>query len=326
MYVLGIDGGGTKTAAVVADNTGMIYMKAFGGASNPNSLGTGEFERVLTSLLAELRRQDRAVFQKITICFAGMAGVGESGGEREMTALLEHLLPPKTQVVVRNDAYNALYAGTLGGSGIVQIAGTGAISFGINDAGYTARCGGWGYLFDDAGSGFYLGNEAFKAVFKAYDGRAAETALTAALLGHFNSSEVPALIRKVYGSGHPKANIAPLAPLVVSAAIQGDEAASSIMRAACGEMWQCILSCHRQLFNAEDVVDVVLAGGVFTQFQLFEEIFTDLMTGSSSKVNFRQPLLPPVGGAVIAGLQLGSYLTASAFVETFNSRMAEEVL
>ena len=187
MYVLGIDGGGTRTTGIVADEHGNVHMHAVTGRSNPNTLQQAEFEEVICGLVKELKRQNNAIFTQVSVCFAGIAGVGESGRDVEVAALLARELPAGTKVIVRNDAFNALYSGTLGGPGIVQIAGTGAVTLGINENGEVARSGGWGYLFDDEGSGFYLGNEALKAVFRFYDDRGPATSLTGEDDGLFRS-------------------------------------------------------------------------------------------------------------------------------------------
>ena len=99
-------------------------------------------------------------------------------------------------MIVRNDAFNALYSGTLGEPGIVQIAGTGAVTLGINENGEVARSGGWGYLFDDEGSGFYLGNEALKAVFRSFDNRGKKTSLTDRITEYFASTKRPGYHRQ----------------------------------------------------------------------------------------------------------------------------------
>ncbi|HSJ37617.1 MAG TPA: BadF/BadG/BcrA/BcrD ATPase family protein [Planococcus sp. (in: firmicutes)] len=319
MYVLGIDGGGTKTSGVVADENGNVYMQVFGGSSNPNALTREQFEEVLSNLLAELKKQDPHIFSQLAVCFAGMSGVGESGRDAEFTALLKRQLPEKTEVVVRNDAYNALYSGTLGNPGIVQIAGTGAISFGINYEDKIVRAGGWGYLFDDAGSGYYLGNEALRAVFKNYDGRGPATVLTEKVLEYFEVSYIPDLIGMVYGRDHPRAVIAKLSPIVVDAAAAGDGVAKEIIGKGCEEMMKCIEACHRQLFIPGHPTVIVLSGGVFTNPQQFVWYFNELSKRSLPNVVFRDTRVAPVGGAVIGGLKaLGINSIDEAFTERLN--------
>ena len=82
------------------------------------------------------------------------------------------------QVVIVNDATAALVGGTGHPFGVVCVAGTGSIAFGVNRAGERARAGGWGHLLGDEGSGYAIGLEALRAVCRASDGRGPQTALT----------------------------------------------------------------------------------------------------------------------------------------------------
>ena len=302
MYVLGIDGGGTRTTGIVADEFGNVYMHAVTGRSNPNTLQQAEFEDVICGLVRELKKQNDAVFNQLSICFAGIAGVGESGRDTEVAALLARELPEGTKVIVRNDAFNALYSGTLGGPGIVQIAGTGAVTLGINESGEVARSGGWGYLFDDEGSGFYLGNEALKAVFRSYDDRGHATSLTDRIMDYFEVGRVPDIIGKVYGQEHPRSVIAPLSQIVVQEAQAGDVVSKGIIEKACSEMMHSIEACHRRLFDEHHPTAIVLSGGVFTDADLFVDVSDELARLSIPNVEFQTTQVPPVGGAVLAGL------------------------
>ncbi|MCZ8537357.1 hypothetical protein M9R32_09210 [Paenisporosarcina quisquiliarum] len=321
MYVLGIDGGGTKTTGMVADENGNVYMQAVTGRSNPNTLSQQEFEQVMSNLILELKIQRPDIFEELTACFAGMAGVGESGRDVEVVQLLKKYLPSQTEVIVKNDAVNALYSGTLGAPGIVQIAGTGAIAFGMNENQKMVRSGGWGYLFDDEGSGFYLGNEALRAVFQAYDGRGPATKLTNLFLQHFNVTRVPDIIGQVYGQEHPRSIIAPLSPYVVEAAKSKDEVAMNIIRTACEAMMSCIESCHRQLFKADHSTMIVLSGGVFTHSKLFTELLSELaMKKSMPNVTFQKTQVPPVGGAIIAALQSQNLKQGEQFAKHMNEQ------
>lgn len=302
MYVLGIDGGGTKTNGIVADENGTVYMQTVTSRSNPNTLSKAEFEKVMSDMILELKTQQPDIFEELTVCFAGMAGVGESGRDAEVANLLKKYLPTKTQVFVNHDAINALYSGTLGAPGIVQIAGTGSIAFGMNEVNKKVRTGGWGYLFDDEGSGFYIGNEALRAVFQDFDGRGLTTDLTNRVLQHFNVSYVPDIIGQVYGHEHPRSVIAPLSKHVVEAAVANDEVAKNIILKACESMVSCIYSCHRQLFKENHQTIIVLSGGVFTNVQLFIQLLNKLTSEAMPNVEYRQTQVSPVGGAIVGGL------------------------
>lgn len=325
MYVLGIDGGGTKTTGIIADEFGNVYIHAVTGRSNPNTLQQVEFEEVICGLTRELKSQNEAIFAQLSVCFAGIAGVGESGRDVEVAALLARELPASTKITVRNDAFNALYSGTLGGPGIVQIAGTGAVTLGINESGKVARSGGWGYLFDDEGSGFYLGNEALRAVFRSFDSRGPATSLTDRVTEYFAVQNVPDIIGKVYGKEHPRSVIAPLARLVMQEAQADDEVSKEIVEKACVEMMHSIEACHRRLFDENHSTAIVLSGGVFTDVDLFASRFRELARQSIPHIVFQSTQVPPVGGAVLAGLAEKQTSVNPEFVSRLNEQLREMV-
>lgn len=303
MYVLGIDGGGTKTTGVVADENGKVYMESHTGPSNPNNLGQSEFEEVLKGLVEDLEKQDPVIFSELAVCFAGMSGAGDSSlRDAEFEKLLKKFLPDQAGIIVKNDAYNVLYSETLGEPGIVQIAGTGSISFGINSENETARSGGWGYLFDEAGSAYHLGNEALRAVFRNYDGRGPETVLTKEIIKHFDVNDVKDLVDKVHGPLHPRSVIAPLASLIITAAESGDGVAIEIIRQACAEIMGCIEACHNKLFTADQQTLVVLSGGVFANSLQLLECLRKLSKKKLPNIVWRQAQAAPVSGAVVGGL------------------------
>ncbi|MBB4823473.1 N-acetylglucosamine kinase-like BadF-type ATPase [Sporosarcina luteola] len=326
MYVLGIDGGGTQTTGIVIDESGRLHMYARTGRSNPNTLSRQAFARVMTDLMQMLSAQNPLIYGQVTCCFAGLAGVGESGKEEEVADLLSGLLPENTSIIVRNDAFNALYAGTLGAAGIVQIAGTGSITFGVNQHGDTARSGGWGYLFDDEGSGFYIGNEALRHLFKAHDGRGQSTSLSHRLLHHFSVASIPDIIHVIYGEEHPRSVIAPLSRYVVEEALEGDIVAKNIINAACGKMLESIEACRRQLFADKDVTTIILSGGVFTGADLCRQVVAEMAKIRLPTVTFQTPQVEPVVGAALAGLAAVEGQPANGFVARINSELHRKAM
>ncbi|PSL41623.1 N-acetylglucosamine kinase-like BadF-type ATPase [Planomicrobium soli] len=325
MYVLGIDGGGTRTSGIVADEKGNIYMQAATGRSNPNTLSQRGFEQVMKDLLLGLKQQNEEIYNQVAICFAGIAGVDESQRTSEVAELLRGYLPEETMLIVQNDAINALYSGTIGEAGIVQISGTGAITYGINEQQKEVRAGGWGFLFDEAGSGFAVGKAALRAVFKEYDQRGPATSLTGRLLEHFQVDKATEIISLVYGQEYARAVIAPLAPLVVEEAAASDHVAQDILVGACEEMLRSINTCHRQLFRPDHPTTIVLAGGVFSDWPLFSSIFKDLTKGELPNAVFRPTQIAPVAGAVVAGLKAQGITPEATFVRRINEQIEQEV-
>jgi len=317
MYVLAIDGGGTKTSAVLCDEHGNIYAKVVTTRSNPTAMDLHYFESTIHTIMQNLQQQNPQVFSAVHSCFAGMAGVKELQAERTVEEILRQYVSKTAIISVDNDAIIALYAGTLGQAGIVQIAGTGAITMGFDQQKNFHRVGGWGYLFDDEGSGYDLGIQALKAIFQSYDGRGRATALTDAVLHYFAVANEPQLIECIYGEEHPRTVVAPLSKYVVAMANQGDEVAHKILEDACQKYYSAIKACYKQMIWGKEHVLVVLAGGVFKNEGYFLPKLQQLAIADDLPLQFIKPLLPPIGGAVIAAFKEMNIQPCTDFIETF---------
>ncbi|WEA38108.1 N-acetylglucosamine kinase [Lysinibacillus fusiformis] len=317
MYVLAIDGGGTKTTAVICDEKGQCFAQIQTTRSNPTAMDQPYFEATIHSIMQSLQQQNHQIVAEITSCFAGMAGVKELQAESIVESILRQYVCSSASITVDNDALIALYAGTLGKAGIVQIAGTGAITMGYDKQQHFHRVGGWGYLFDDEGSGYDLGVQLLKAVLQSYDGRAPSTILTEAVLKHFSVEHVPQLIASVYGEEHPRTVIAPLSAYIVAAADDGDLVAKRIIEEACQNYFKAIKACYLRMVWRQEEVPVVLSGGVFTHENYFVPRLQAMAMQETLPFRFKTPALPLIGGAVIAALQQMNVQFSSSFVETF---------
>ncbi len=320
MYVLGIDGGGTKTKGVIADQFGTVYASAAVGPTNQNGVEIQAVERELSALFASLQNQNPNVFSLLHTVFAGMSGVDRPEAKEVMKKLLAKNLPAHVNIIVDNDAVNALYSGTLGVPGIVQIAGTGSITYGMNGDGERQRTGGWGYLVDDEGSGYDMGRAAVNALFKAFDGRGPETILTNMVLEHFRVQEPPELIPFLYETGKSRLAIAPLSQYVSTAADRNDEVAKQIIQQAGGKIAQSIGSLSIRLFKDHPgPIPVVTVGGVFNRADLLTPAIQSKLQEMNIKVHFIQPKIAPVCGAVIAGLASMNQAIETSFVENMRN-------
>ncbi|WP_254660123.1 N-acetylglucosamine kinase [Lysinibacillus xylanilyticus] len=317
MYVLAIDGGGTKTSAVICDEQGNIYAKVVTTRSNPTAMGIQYFKLTIHDILQNLQQQNPQVFATIDSCFAGMAGVKELQAEEVVESIVRQYVPNTAHVIVDNDALIALYAGTLGQAGIVQIAGTGAITMGYDREQHFHRVGGWGYLFDDEGSGYDLGIQGLKAIFQSYDGRGAPTALTDVVLRYFSVKNVPQLIECIYGEEHPRTVIAPLSKYVFDMAEKGDQIAIQIIEDACKKHYVAIKACYSQMTWEKGNVPVVLVGGIFNNEAFITPKLQQLAKADELPMQFMTPVLQPIGGAVIAAFKQVDVQLASEFVEDF---------
>lgn len=163
--LLGIDGGGTKTDALLTDNEGNVLFRRVGGGSNLNDSGLGAVEEHLRALFADLPAGP------IDALYAGVAGCATSDNSQILGQCLRELLPQAKCIEVTSDMPNAYYTVDGVRDGICVVAGTGA-SGGALVGGKLRQVGGWGHLIDDAGSGFDVGRAVLRAVLRAHDGAA----------------------------------------------------------------------------------------------------------------------------------------------------------
>ncbi|GAB2569274.1 BadF/BadG/BcrA/BcrD ATPase family protein [Gracilibacillus alcaliphilus] len=305
-YVIGIDGGGTKTVAVLADSRGQEVARAVGGASNPNIVSAPELSRTFQTLFNQLQQAHPTAYQQAAALFAGMSGAGHLETQQKIKDILIAIVPGAMQVSVDNDALIALYAGTKGSPGIVQISGTGSITYGINHHGDRQRIGGWGHLIGERGSGYCLGHEALQAVFAMQDQTGPATKLKELCLQHFQKKELPDLVPVIYHASNPKEVIASLAKKVFQAAEAGDAAAQEIVDRNGAYIGRNIIQLVQQLFaeQADDTeIPVVLAGSIFQRFDLLEASMRRMIMADKRNVQLIIPDVAPVHGAVMAAVR-----------------------
>ena len=173
--VVGIDAGGSKTRAIVANAQGETLAEIVGtGASM--SPGNAEYcANVIAALVAAALESAEMSDTLPRVLYAGVAGTGR---EAEQIALQQALADREIadEVVVETDASVALADAFGDRSGVLLIAGTGSIAYGRSPSGVLGRCGGWGVAFGDEGSGAWIGRRALSVVAAAHDGREPETA------------------------------------------------------------------------------------------------------------------------------------------------------
>jgi len=260
-----VDGGGTKTRAVVADESGksLADVEGPGSAVKPGQAERSAQVIAETVALALGAAAMSRVLPKV-IC-VGVAGVGR---ENERQALWQALAAREIgeEILVHADATVALDDAFGDGPGVLLIAGTGSVAFGRGPTGTVARCGGWGPSIGDEGSGAWIGRRALSVVTAAADGREPETALTGAVLTAAQVNEVNELI--AWASSATPAMLGTLAPAVMSEADAGDLRANALLSLAVEELMLHIRALARQLFMDERAsVPVALTGGLLKRGQ-----------------------------------------------------------
>jgi glucosamine kinase len=261
--VIGIDGGGSKTHAIVADESG----NTLGEATGPGSAVKPGEEEASADVIVQVAREaldeaDRGSEKPRVLC----VGVAGAGRENAKQALWQALVATDVahDIVVHTDFGIALDDAFADGPGVLLIAGTGSAAFGRSPAGTTGRCGGWGPIIGDEGSGAWIGRRALSIVSAAADGRESQTALTGAILTAAEVNEVTELIP--WAAAASREQIASLAPVVFSVAEGGDLRANAVISLAVEELMLHVRALAQQLFGDERAaVPVALAGGLMAK-------------------------------------------------------------
>lgn len=225
---LGVEGGATKSAAVLTDENLNILEEKQGKALNYHSLNKNAVERNLKALIDTFKKRFEG--SKLKAVF-GLASVDTLKDEIFYNKLISSVLPKGVEFKVVNDTRIALEATCLGKKNrIIVIAGTGSNVYGENGKEH-ANAIGWDLLGDE-GSGYYFGLKALQAVAKAFDGRIEKTELTNLVLDSEKSKSfedfLPLFFEKVMGEQGAKYYVGSFAPLVDRAVEKGDKEAIKI--------------------------------------------------------------------------------------------------
>jgi glucosamine kinase len=263
LVVVGVDGGGTSTRVYVADERAQLLFKANGDGSAVSPGAEADSAEVIAALVRDAVIDAEMGHLLPRALVVGVAGVGR---EAQKVALQQELerLELADAVVVLSDAEAAMEDAFADGPGILLIAGTGSIAWGRSPAGTVQRCGGWGPSFGDEGSGAWIGRKALQVIAAAHDGREPETALTGAVLTALELDDVPAII--AWAASATPADMATLAPAVLSAAEVGDLRANTVVTMAVEELALHVRALARALFVDERAaIPVALHGGLLAK-------------------------------------------------------------
>ena len=289
MYIIGIDGGGTKTVGLLTTRTGDLLAKVELGPANYHVVGEAETQAVLEAVVAELYKRAGVSPQNVVRFCLGMAGLGRSADRQVIGRVCDAIGIPADRILT-HDAHIALVGGLEKQAGVIVISGTGAIAYGINAENKEARASGWGYLLGDEGSGYDIAIKGLRAVARAADGRGEPTELTDRLLSELGMTEPAALVSWVHAASRD--TIAQLAKVVFAGALGADRVAGDIVDTAAAELVSAAVSVVKQLGFAGSF-DVVLSGGNFLHqaafVDKFRHRFAEIHPGASVQLPNREP-------------------------------------
>ncbi len=304
----GVDGGGTKTHAVVMDDADKILGEGYAGPSNPLRVGiTGAAAAIREALdracaAARIRRSEIAAIE------IGLAGARRKELSARMTEALEALGIRELEVV--GDAEIALFGATDGEPGVVVIAGTGSVSCGVNARHRSARAGGWGPMAGDEGGGSWIARRALSAIARAADGRGPETSLVAASCAYFHVSTADDLATALYAPTMTNERIAGFAKFVIEAANDDDSVAREIITEAGRELGIAAAAVIRGLKMEQESFQVAFVGGVFAA----GEMLLEPLRKEVERVAAKAYLAPPRFGPAVAAARMAREHNASVAV------------
>jgi glucosamine kinase len=294
---LSVDGGQSTTLAVLWDVGGRVLGAGQGGPSNHLDEPGGR-ERLAGSLRASILGAFAASHRPVSPLRAACCGM--TGGERFVAEALVGIVPIE-RLQVEYDFVTALAGALAGEPGVILIAGTGSIAFGMDAAGRRVRVGGWGYLLGDEGSGYDLGRQAFAAAARAEDGRGPETALLEAVVAHFGRACLWDVRQAIYAGEITRPEIAGLARVVSACAVGGDVVARRLLARAGEELAEAAAAVLRRLDMSDVPAMVSGVGGVFRAGLALRKPLLARLAALAPLARWQEALYPPiVGGALLA--------------------------
>jgi glucosamine kinase len=302
LIVIGVDGGGSRTRACVADESGAEIVTVEGPASAVRPGAADISAEVISATVRDALAAAAMEHVVPKVLCVGVAGVGR---DTERDALWQALSSRELaeDVVVHADATIALDDAFGDGEGILLVAGTGSVAFGRSPAGAFARCGGWGPVIGDEGGGAWIGRRALSVVAASSDGREPATALLGAVLTAAEVASVDELIG--WAAEAPPARLATLAPAVLQTAEAGDLRANAILSLAVEELVLHVRTLGRQLFVDERAaIPVALSGGLLERRSPLRRRLEHRLKTAVPGAHVRAEPVVPVRGAVRGALRL----------------------
>ena len=301
-YFIGVDGGASKTAAIVVDEHGRQLGSGVAGASNHLRVGietaTRNVERAVNAALVEAG----IAIKDVEYAYCGIAG-SDHPVHREKVIEALRVFFPRGNFIVDTDARIALTGAVGFSAGIVVISGTGSVAFGRNDAGEEGRAGGWGPTLGDEGSGFWIAREGLSAIVRAHDGRGFVTSMTDQLCREYDLCSPVDLPKFVYATTTHVDDIARYGKLVIEAAQTGDDVARDIMSRAGSELAECVLAIARKLHMTDSEFPVAYVGGAFHAGELLLGPMRLRLQRDAPGATLIEPKHPPVEGAAMMAMR-----------------------
>ncbi len=310
-YLLGIDGGGTKTLAAAADMNGKIVAEVQFGSTNFKSVGSDRaktnYINGIFSLISEVEKisgDERPFFRYTCI---GLAGLDTSNDYKKYNEIIFNdevkLVMDFKNIMMVNDTIVGLAAGSMKENRVIIIGGTGSNCYGINSEGKQAKTNGWDYILGDEGSGFSMGIHTLRAMMRAYDGRGPETLLVEKVFEYLKIKDFDELNKWTYDTPLTKDRFASLSLILCNTAEMGDAVAIKILKKEAMEIILSVKTVVKKLKLQNKDFDLVFVGKNFRCRKYFTDIVMKNLKEAFPLINFLPLTSKPVEGAVRLALK-----------------------
>lgn len=262
-YIIGVDGGGTKTEAVAYDFQGNIIVTSVKGFANL----LNNREKALNNIVDSIREIiDVLKEDELVDLYLGIAGSEVGDNAKIIKDTIKNEL--KSDCVLMNDAEIALKAMLRGNDGILTIAGTGSIAFGVKNNS-SVRCGGWGNLLGDEGSGYKIAIDAIKRMIFEEENSLPKSELTTRIMKRLGAKSIGEVVTFVYSS--TKDEIASLAEIVSILGEEGNKIAEEILVNEGVDLAKTVINVYRKL--KFESCSIALVGGVIRKAKILRKSF-----------------------------------------------------
>ncbi|MFH1615229.1 MAG: BadF/BadG/BcrA/BcrD ATPase family protein [Planctomycetota bacterium] len=294
--VLGMDVGGTKTHAILANTKGELLGQGFATAANINFVTLEQAEGAFTKAIGDAVKQGG--IREIAV---EVAVIGIEPSPEPLHPVLSRLVRPK-RIIHKKEGECSLVGGLAEHVGLSLIAGTGSVGWGRNKHGQTHMTSCWGTIGDE-GSAYDLARRGVNAAFRAADGRGRPTALVDKLLEKFGVEDMRDVCTPIYQSEDMRKNFASLSRMVMETAMQGDEAAIEVVKEGASQIAIFLTVCAEQLGMETEPYRIAATGGLVSKGGWYFDLIQQEIHKRHPKAALVQPKFEPCVGAVLLALK-----------------------
>jgi N-acetylglucosamine kinase-like BadF-type ATPase len=298
-YVIGVDGGGTKTEAVAMLVDGTALCTVHSGSTNKRANPIEQVTTNLKQLFQQILNHESTRGHECVSVGMGLAGVLDDQDANQVSLIVETYFKEQNlrcPIILKSDVEIVLINTLRSEFGIAVISGTGSNLFGMTPDYKKYNVGGWGHLLGDEGSGYVIGLRTLQAVMQSYDGILPPTQLTSRIIQHYELQQVTDLINYIYRPEISKADIARFARICIEASQQQDELAISIIKRSAQELATSTFALiqKNEWFTSSSIV---MEGSIFRYSDIFCTTYMEAIESRYKKISCMRSLRNPSYGA-----------------------------